>query len=227
MTWFIISAQLKKLRIIRKFEPQGDDSEVTTSIYTLHSPPSGINNYLYVVLPSNVRQLNTVYLVNARGQVLRTLGPSNIAWRSGRVVAFGPFLPPGESFFIRFSGTAEDGSAFSELSTTTVTSEAGVTQRGGEAPMLKKKLSLSLVLKIEKHTVSNRWAFLSNVFMSFSSGKYRTNNTFLRRTLKRSRAMPNGLRLCVFRSLVFSFNVWFWESPLVSWQESTVVTNKV
>ena len=32
-------------------------------------------------------------------------------------------------------------------------------------------------LKIEKHTVSNRWALLSNVFiMSFSSGKYGTNN---------------------------------------------------
>ena len=33
-----------------------------------------------------------------------------------------------------------------------------------------------IVLKIGKHTVSNRWAFLSNVFMPFSSGKYRTNN---------------------------------------------------
>ena len=27
-------------------------------------------------------------------------------------------------------------------------------------------------LKFGKHTVTNRWAFLSNVFMSFSSGKY-------------------------------------------------------
>ena len=29
---------------------------------------------------------------------------------------------------------------------------------------------------MEKHTISNRWALLSNVFMSFSSGKDRTNN---------------------------------------------------
>ena len=28
----------------------------------------------------------------------------------------------------------------------------------------------------EKHTVSNRWGFLSNVFLSFSSEKDRTNN---------------------------------------------------
>ena len=32
------------------------------------------------------------------------------------------------------------------------------------------------VLGFEKHTFSNRYALLSNVFMSFSSGKYRTNN---------------------------------------------------
>ena len=40
----------------------------------------------------------------------------------------------------------------------------------------EKKKTEKKVLNIEKHTVSNRWAFLSNVFMSFSSGKYGTNN---------------------------------------------------
>ena len=30
-------------------------------------------------------------------------------------------------------------------------------------------------LGIEKHTISNRWVLLTNIFMSFSSGKYRTH----------------------------------------------------
>ena len=40
---------------------------------------------------------------------------------------------------------------------------------------LKQKKNYKYILGIEKHTVSNRWALLSNVFLSFSSGKYRTN----------------------------------------------------
>ena len=44
--------------------------------------------------------------------------------------------------------------------------------------LLKRPFLFSTVIifGIEKHTVSNRWAFLSNVFLSFSSGKCRTNN---------------------------------------------------
>ena len=48
--------------------------------------------------------------------------------------------------------------------------------------LAEKKIKPWMPLGIEKHRVSNRWALLSNVFMSFSSGKYRTNNAKLNNT---------------------------------------------
>ena len=50
-----------------------------------------------------------------------------------------------------------------------------------------------IIIRHRKHTVSNRWAFLSNVFFSFSSGKYRTNNAKCK--LKGKPKLPSECKL--------------------------------
>lgn len=103
---------------------------------------SGETTYLYVIVPYPA-SLVRVQFKNAVGSVIFEIPASTPAGQAGDAIALQPFVPPSESFFVKFVGTV-NGSAFEELTTTMVT----------PVPRMFRKKKLSNSLHLLKGVIS-------------------------------------------------------------------------